>query len=77
MEKLHEIMGDLSDIMFSMESLSCVLESLEEIYELKHKYEMQRNVWIFKILIDSMSENLSDRINEIDRFILDSKKALI
>ena len=77
MEKLHEIMGDVSDIMFSMESLSCVLESLEEIYELKHKYEMQRNVWIFKILIDSMSENLSDRINEIDRFILDSKKALI
>lgn len=29
------------------------------------------------MLIDSMSENLGDRINEIDRFILDSKKAMI
>ena len=76
MEKLNEIMGELSKIMFSMESLSCVLDSLEEIYEFKHKYEMQKNVWVFKMLIESMSENLGDRINEIDRFILDSKKAL-
>ena len=35
MEKLYEIMGELSEIEFSMESLSCVLESLEEIYEMK------------------------------------------
>ena len=61
MEKLHEIMGDLSDIMFSMESLSYVLESLEEIYELKHKYEMQRNVWILKILIRSIAPCPSGR----------------
>lgn len=77
MEKLSEIMGNLSDILFSMESLSYVLESLEEIYELKHEYEVQKNVWIFKMLIESMSENLGDRINEIDRFILDSKKVLM
>lgn len=47
MEKLHEIMGDLSDIMFSMESISCVLETLEEIYELKHKYEIQKKCMDF------------------------------
>ena len=70
-------MGDLSDILFSMESLSYVLGSLEEIYELNHEYEVQKNVWIFLMLIESMSENFGDRINEIDRFILDSKKVLI
>ena len=74
MEKLYEIMGDLSEIEYGMESLSCVLESLEEVYELKHKYEMQKNVWIFKMLIDSMSDNLSNKIDEIDRLILSNKR---
>ena len=76
MEKLYEIMGELSEIKFSMESLSCVLDALEEIYEFKHKYEMQKNVWVFKMLIESISETLSNKIDEIDRLILDSKKDL-
>ena len=46
---------------------------LEESYEYKQEYEMQKNIIIFKLLLDSMSENLSDRVDEIDRFILDSK----
>ena len=44
MDRLLEIMGDLSEIEFSIESLSCVLESLEEAYEQKHEYEMQKNI---------------------------------
>jgi hypothetical protein len=51
-----------------------VLGSLEEVYEMKHEYEMQKNVWVFKMLIDSFAENLSDKIEEIDRLILDSKR---
>ena len=73
MEKLTEIMDELSAIEFSMESLSCVLGSLEEIYELKHNYETQKNIWIIKLLIDSMTENLDDKIDEIDRLILSNK----
>lgn len=73
MEKLYEIIKELAEIKFGMESISCVLGSLEEIYEMKHKYEMQKNVWIFKMLIDSMSDNLSDKIDEIDRLILSNK----
>ena len=74
MEKLYEIMGELSEIEFGIESLSCVMGSLEEVYEMKHEYEMQKNVWVFKMLIDSVSENLSDKIDEIDRLLLESKK---
>ena len=74
MERLYEIMDKLSDIEFSMESLSCVLDSLEEIYELKHEYEIQKNIWLIKMINDSMLENLSERISEIDRFLLDNKK---
>ena len=74
MEKLYEIMGELSEIEFSMESLSCVLESLEEIYELKHNYDMQKCVWIIKMLINSMSESMCDKLEKIDRLILDSRK---
>ena len=73
MEKLYEIMGDLTEIEYGMESLSCILKSLEEIYEYKQKYEIHKNVWIVKMLIDSMAENLSNKINEIDSFILCSK----
>ncbi len=74
MDRLREIMGNLSDIEFSMESLSYVLGSLEEIYELRHEYELQKNVLLFKLLLDSMVENLSDRIDEIDRFIIDNRE---
>lgn len=74
MDRLYEIMGELSEIEFGVESLSCVLGSLEEVYEMKHEYEMQKNVWVFKMLIDSFAENLSDKIEEIDRLILDSKR---
>ena len=73
MDKLYEIMGELSEIEFGIESLSFVLGALEEIYELKHEYEMQKNIWLFKMLTDSMSENLSDKIDKIDRFILSNK----
>ena len=44
MEKLYEIIKELAEIKFGMESISCVLGSLEEIYEMKHKYEMQKNM---------------------------------
>lgn len=74
MNRLYEIMGELSEIEFGVESLSCVLGSLEEVYEMKHEYEMQKNVWVFKMLIDSFAESLSDKIEEIDRLILDSKR---
>ena len=74
MDRLYEIMGELSEIEFGVESLSCVLGSLEEVYEMKHEYEMQKNVWVFKMLIDSFAENLSDKIEEIDKLILDSKR---
>ena len=74
MNRLYEIMGELSEIEFGVESLSCVLGSLEEVYEMKHEYEMQKKVWVFKMLIDSFAENLSDKIEEIDRLILDSKR---
>lgn len=73
MEKLYEIMGDLTEIEYGMESLSCVLKSLEEIYEYNQKYEIHKNVWIIKMLLDSMAENLSNKIIEIDSFILCSK----
>ena len=73
MEELRRIMGDLSELQFSMEGLSYIMGLLEECYEYKQEYEMQKNIIIFKMLLDSMSENLSDRVDEIDRFILSSK----
>ena len=73
MEKLYEIMGDLTEIEYGMESLSCVLKSLEEIYEYNQKYEIHKNAWILKMLLDSMAENLSNKIIEIDSFILCNK----
>lgn len=74
MDRLREIMGDLSDIQFSMEGLSYIMELLEKTYEYKQEYEMQKNILILKMLIDSMAENLSDKIDEIDRFIIDSRE---
>ena len=74
MEELRRIMADLSELQFSMEGLSYIMGVLEESYEYKQEYEMQKNIIIFKLLLDSMSENLSDRVDEIDRFILENRK---
>ena len=74
MEELRRVMADLSELQFSMEGLSCIMGILEEAYEYKHEYEMQKNIVIFKMILDSMAENLSDRVDEIDRFIIDSRE---
>ncbi|MBQ3545374.1 MAG: hypothetical protein IJA34_10385 [Lachnospiraceae bacterium] len=42
MEKLDEIMNNLSEIDFAMESLYMVLKSFEELYELKNEYELKK-----------------------------------
>lgn len=67
-------MSDLVDIEYSLQSFSSLLENLDEIYDLRHDEELKENVWLFKIIVDSLSENLSDRISEIDRFLLDGRK---
>lgn len=74
MEKLRQIMSDLTDIEYSLQSFSSLLENLDEIYDLRHDEELKENVWLFKIIVDSLSENLSDRISEIDQFLIDSRK---
>lgn len=74
MEKLRQIMSDLVDIEYSLQSFSSLLGELDEIYEYKHNNKQKENVWLFKMLVDSLSENLSDRISEIDQFLIDSKK---
>ena len=74
MEKLRQIMSDLVDIEYSLQSFSSLLEDLEEVYDLRHDEEQKENVWIFKMIVNSLSENISDRISEIDQFILDSRK---
>ena len=74
MEKLRQIMSDLTDIEYSLQSFSSLLENLDEIYDLRHDEELKENVWLFKIIVDSLSENLSEKISEIDRFILDNRK---
>lgn len=74
MEKLRQIMSDLVDIEYSLQSFSSLLEDLEEVYDLRHDEEQKENVWIFKMIVNSLSENISDRISEIDQFILDNRK---
>ena len=74
MEELRRIMSELVDIEYSLEAFSSLLEDLDEIYELRHYNEQKENVWLFKVIVDSLLENLGERISEIDRFILDSRK---
>ena len=74
MDRLREIMSDLVDIEYSLEAFSSLLGDLEEVYDLRHDEERKENVWLFRILLDSLCENLGERISEIDRFILDNRK---
>ena len=73
--ELHDIMGGLSDIAFSMDSLCEVLVSLEEAYDMTYDHTTQKVVHIIGLLLASMSEDLSDKIDEIDHFIIDNKTA--
>ena len=72
MEELRRIMSELVDIEYSLEAFSSLLEDLDEIYESRHHNEQKENVWLFKVIVDSLLENLGERISEIDRFILDN-----
>ncbi len=73
--KLHDIMGELSDIAFGIDSLREILIALEEAYDMRHDHTSQKIVHIISILLDFISENLSDRIDEVDHFIIDNKSA--
>lgn len=73
--ELHDIMGGLSDIAFSMDSLREVLITLEEAFDLTYDHTTHKVVHIIRLLLTSMSEDLSDRIDEIDNFIIDNKTA--
>ncbi len=74
MEPLREIMSDLVGIEYSLEAFCSLLGDLKEIYELKQDESRKKNVWIFQLLLNSLSENLSDSISAIDRFLMDSGK---
>ena len=77
MEELRRIMSELVDIEYSLEAFSSLLEDLDGIYESRHHNEQKENVWLFKVIVDSLLENLGERISEIDRFILDNRKDII
>ena len=68
-------MGELSDIAFGIDSLRDVLMVLEEAYDLRYDHSSRKMVHIIRLLLTSMSEDLSDRIDEIDNFIIDNKTA--
>ena len=74
LERISKIMNDLTDVEGLMQSASDVLEALDEIYELRREFTAQKNVVVFKALLDNMCGELGEKIAELDRFLLDSKK---
>ena len=71
--ELNDIMVELSDIAFGIDSLRDVLVVLEEAYDMRHDLTSQRMVHIVRMLLDSLLEDLRNRIEEIDHFIIDNK----
>ena len=71
--KLHDIMSDLSRVSFGIDSLRDVLMVLEEAYDLRYDHTSQKMVHIIGRVLDCLSEDLSDRIDELDHFIIDNK----
>ena len=74
MERLREIMGDLTDIQYSLEAFSMLLKDLDEVYDIRREDEKKENVWLFKIIVDSIQKELDDKIAELDDYILKSNK---
>ena len=56
-------------------SLRDILVVLEEAYNMRHDLTSQRTVHLISMVLDFLSEDLSDRIDEIDHFIIDNKTA--
>lgn len=74
MEKQVEIMGKLSEIEFSMESLACVLKTFEDSYELKNEYEMKKNIRVIKKSLESILFDLRESMDVIDNCISYNKE---
>ena len=73
--ELHDIMSAISRVAFGIDSLREVLMSLEEAYDLTYDHPAQKLVHIIGRVLDCLSEDLSDRIDELDHFIIDNKTA--
>ena len=73
--ELNDIMGELSDIAFGIDGLRDVLMVLEEAYDMRYDHSSRKMVHIIGMVLDSLSENLSDRIDDLDHFIIESKTA--
>ena len=56
-------------------SLRDILIVLEEAYNMRHDLTSQGTVHLISMVLNFLSENLSDRIDEIDHFIIDYKTA--
>ena len=76
MIELHDIMSNLSRVSFGIDSLRDVLMALEEAYDLNHDHSSQKLVHIIGRVLECLSEDLDDRIDEIDNYIICSNKAL-
>ena len=74
LERISKIMNDLTDVEGLMQSASDVLEALDEIYELRKEFTAQKTVMVFKALLDTMCDELGERISEMDQVLLDSNK---
>ena len=73
--ELHDIMGEFSEIAFGIDGLRDVLMVLEEAYDMRHDHTSRKMVHVIGMVLDSLSESLSDRIDDLDHFIIDSKTA--
>ncbi|MBQ8327782.1 MAG: hypothetical protein IJX86_12025 [Lachnospiraceae bacterium] len=73
MEKLRQIMRELVEIERGLHSFSTLLDNLEEVYNSRHDENQKENIWVLKIIVESISQNLSDKITEIDQFIIDNR----
>lgn len=69
MEKLNGIMNDFMKVEYGMISLSTVLRTLEEAYDLADKKELRENVLVIRRQIDSLQEELSTYIVKLDTYI--------
>lgn len=70
MENLNGIMNDFMKVEYGLISFSTVLTALEEAYDLDDKKELRENILVIKRQVDSLQEELSTCITQLDTYIL-------
>ena len=74
-DRLNLLMAELLDIEVEVESMICILDMLDELYERKRQFEIRCNVLVVRGWLKQINYRIGVIADGIDKYSLEASKA--